>query len=308
MTAATFRALGSLAVVAVTDDRALSRALAVTGLECAAAEAVCSRFRPSSELSRLNDRAGEAVPVGPQLLAAIGEALRAAELTGGLVDPTLGRQLMAAGYHRDFAEVAASPVAPAVRIVLERAGTWRDVRLDQAAGTVAVPAGISLDLGATAKAATADRAAARVAACCPGVGVLVSLGGDVAVAGPPPASGWAVRIEDSSLTDPGRGGGPVIAVHDGGLATSGTAVRRWAGGHHLIDPVSGHPADSPWRTVSVAAASALDANIASTAAVLLGAQAPAWLAAAGLPARLVRSDGTAEVCAGWPEEPVRTAA
>ena len=119
-----------------------------------------------------------------------------------------------------------------------------------------------------------------------GVGVLVSLGGDVAVAGPPPEEGWPIRITDDHA-DPLEAGGPIVTITSGGLATSSTSVRRWARGgqvlHHLIDPSTGAPAAEVWRTVSVAAGSCVDANIASCAAVIMGAAAPSWLARPGPP-------------------------
>jgi thiamine biosynthesis lipoprotein len=169
---------------------------------------------------------------------------------------------------------------------------------------VALRAGVRLDLGATAKALCADRAA-RAITSATGAGVLVSLGGDLSVAGPAPAAGWPVRITDDHA-GPLDGPGPVVAVRDGGLATSSTTVRRWRRGgravHHLIDPVTSAPAVEHWRAVSVAAASCLDANIASCAAMLMGRSAPEWLARLGLPARLVPVDGPVVALAGWPEE------
>jgi thiamine biosynthesis lipoprotein len=96
--------------------------------------------------------------------------------------------------------------------------------------------------------------------------------------------------------------GETVAIAAGGLATSSTAVRRWPGGHHIVDPSTGAPATAPWRTVSVAAATCVDANIASTAAVVLGAAAPGWLAERGLPARLCAQDGAVLRVAGWPAE------
>jgi FAD:protein FMN transferase len=136
-------------------------------------------------------------------------------------------------------------------------------------------------------------------------GALVSLGGDVAVAGIPPAVGWAVRIADDHAS-PLVGPGPVVSIVQGGLASSGTHVRCWttAGGelHHIVDPRTGRPADTPWRTVTVAAPSCVDANAASTAAIVLGDGAHAWLAEAGLPARLAAEDGCVTTVAGWPKE------
>jgi thiamine biosynthesis lipoprotein len=166
-----------------------------------------------------------------------------------------------------------------------------------------VPSGVRLDLGATAKALAADRAAERAAEEA-GCGVLVSLGGDVATAGNAPDGGWSVRIADWHAAEP-SGDDEIVRIDGGGLATSSTTVRRWSRGseqlHHLLDPATGRPADVVWRTVSVAAASCVDANIATTAAIIRGERSPAWLASLGLPARLVALDGTVVRVGGWPE-------
>jgi thiamine biosynthesis lipoprotein len=135
--------------------------------------------------------------------------------------------------------------------------------------------------------------------------VLVSLGGDISIAGPPSPDGWRVRVTDdhrSGFDAPGQW----ITVHSGGLATSSTTVRRWhadgGSAHHVVDPASGRSATVVWRTVSVTAASCLDANIASTAAIVRGARAAGWLEEVGLPSRLVGADGRALHVAGWPPE------
>jgi thiamine biosynthesis lipoprotein len=165
-----------------------------------------------------------------------------------------------------------------------------------------VPAGVELDLGATAKAFAADQGAARAAAVVGG-GILVSLGGDVAVAGTAPESGWPVLVTDDHAAGPDAPG-ETIGIATGGLATSSTTVRRWRRGdevlHHIIDPAVGRPAATCWRTVSVAAASCVDANIASTASIIRGESAPRWLAERGLAARLVRVDGEVVRVGGWP--------
>jgi thiamine biosynthesis lipoprotein len=136
--------------------------------------------------------------------------------------------------------------------------------------------------------------------------VLVSLGGDIAVAGPSPGDGWQVRVTDDHAAGP-EAPGQTVSILSGGLATSSTTVRTWdAGGrrlHHIIDPATGAPARSCWRTVSVAAGSCVDANTASTAAIIRSEAAASWLDDAGLPARLVREDGTATTTAGWPAGP-----
>jgi thiamine biosynthesis lipoprotein len=171
-------------------------------------------------------------------------------------------------------------------------------------GTIRVPAGVELDFGATAKALAADLAVGRAGARAAG-GVIVSLGGDLAVAGTPPQGGWPVRISDdhAAVAD---APGPTIAVRAGGLATSSTTVRRWRRAHvelhHILDPATGAPAVERWRTVSVAAGNCVDANIASTTAIIRGDAAPAWLAAAGLPARLVGADGAVTLAGGWPAD------
>jgi FAD:protein FMN transferase len=139
-----------------------------------------------------------------------------------------------------------------------------------------------------------------------GCGVLVNLGGDIRAAGPAPDGGWRVGIADDVGFDAGPEppAGQVVMIHGGGLATSGTAVRSWRRGterlHHIITPATGLPARSCWRAVSVAAATCVGANTASTAAILRSEPAAAWLAGLGLPARLVRHDGAAVTVAGWP--------
>jgi thiamine biosynthesis lipoprotein len=181
------------------------------------------------------------------------------------------------------------------------------VEFDEQARLLRVPPGVRLDLGATAKAWAADRSAARIAAAL-GCGALVSLGGDIAVSGHTPAGGWRIRVQDISgrPEDPPAGPSTVVAIHGGGLATSSTAARRWRRGgdvlHHILDPHTGLPAAPVWRTVSVAAASCTDANIASTAAIIRGRAAPDWLTGLGLPARLVDEAGQVRTINGWPAE------
>ncbi|UTI62959.1 FAD:protein FMN transferase [Paraconexibacter antarcticus] len=310
---AAWRALGTGVRLLVTDAAALPPARSAVEAELAATDLVCSRFRPDAELVRLNARAGREVRVSARLLDAVTLALRAAALTEGAVDPTVGAALVAAGYDRDFPLLAAGGApgrgrrADRLRLRLRhRAADWRSVRVDPAASTVRVPSGVRLDLGATAKAACADRAAAAArdaaAAVVAHAGVLVSLGGDVAVAGPAPAGGWRVLLAEDHAASPSAGA-PAVTVTGGGLASSSTTVRRWGdGAHHLIDPRTGRPAAGPWRTATVAAGSCADANIASTAALVLGEDAVAWLAGRDLPARLVGTHGRVLAVGGWPED------
>jgi thiamine biosynthesis lipoprotein len=139
-----------------------------------------------------------------------------------------------------------------------------------------------------------------------GCGVLVGLGGDIAVAGQAPPGGWRIRVQDvtSGPDDPPEGPSAVVAMASGGLATSSTTARRWRRGgdvlHHILDPRTGLPPAPVWRTVSVTAATCADANAASTAAIIRGDQAPGWLASLALPARLVDVGGRVQTVAGWP--------
>jgi thiamine biosynthesis lipoprotein ApbE len=300
--AASWRALGTQVRIVVAEGRQLDDARCMLEADLAEVDAACSRFRPDSELSGL-PRDGRPVTVSPVLAEAIGVALRAAALTEGDVDPTVGGALAALGYDRDFAQVP--PEAPALeqRVTAGMIPGWRSVRLD--GDVLTLPPQASIDLGATAKAWAADRSAARIAGRL-GQGVLVSLGGDIAVAGPPPAGGWTIRVQDVTGDPDDDPNGPysVVAISDGGLATSSTAVRRWRRGgsvlHHILDPRTGSPAGTTWRTVSVAAGTCADANAASTAAIIRGRQAPAWLARHGLAARLVDARGLVLTVGGWP--------
>lgn len=303
-------AIGTTIRIVVTDRTQLGSARAMLADDLAALDATCSRFRADSELMELDGTAGKPTTVSPLLAEAISAALRGALLSDGDVDPTLGRAMESIGYDRDFASVPAQ--GGAVRITVRHVPQWQQIELDEAAGLLTVPVGIRLDLGATAKAWAADRSAGRIAREL-GCGVLVSLGGDIAVAGEVPPGGWSIRVRETDgdpLTSNGltpvEGRGGLVAIRAGGLATSSTTARRWQRGgdvmHHILDPRTGRPADSEWRTVSVAAGSALDANIASTAAIVRGKSATRWLARLGLPSRLVAVDGSVTTLAGWPED------
>lgn len=305
ITTETFEVFGTTAVLLLTSPAAAVPARAIADRVFAEVDLACSRFRPDSELSRLNAAGGELLAISPTFADLLATALRAAKLTGGAVDPTCGRALTSLGYDRDFADVrAAGDVPPRLTGPVGPVPGWRQVRLDQGARRVRLGGGAQLDLGATAKAWAADKCAEQIASSA-GCGVLVSLGGDVAVAGEPPPAGWPVRVTDDHAAPPGAAG-QTVTISAGGLATSGTTVRTWAMGgrpvHHIIDPATGEPARSCWRTVSVAAGTCIDANTASTAAIIRSAAALDWLHDAGLPARLVRHDGTVETTAGWPRD------
>ncbi|MHB8691423.1 MAG: FAD:protein FMN transferase [Solirubrobacteraceae bacterium] len=319
---ASWEALGTTALVRVTDPRLLSCARSLLAAELDAIDLAASRFRSDSELERVNANAGRFTRIGPLLHEAIAAGLRAAALTDGVVDPALGRAMRLAGYTRDYRELdpageldpaepdeAAAPQPLASRhrgrgVTVTRAGGWKQIELSDDPPGVLIPEGMGLDLGATAKALCADRAARRIAAETGG-GALVSLGGDISLAGPAPAGGWLIHVTDDHRSG-AQAPGQTIALESGGLASSSTTTRRWRHDgrvmHHIIDPATGTPADGPWRTVSVAAGNCVDANIASTAAIVLGATAPAWLSEHGLAARLVAHGGEVRTIGGWPAE------
>jgi thiamine biosynthesis lipoprotein len=324
--AAQWRALGCSVRLVVADPGRLELCRARLAAWLDAVDGACSRFRPDSEISEVCRSTGPA-EISPLLADALDAALRATRLTDGLVDPTVGAAMAAVGYDRDF-ELMEPDGAP-IRVTLRPVPGWQLLDLERPGDGVSGPCvlrlreGITLDLGATAKAWAADSAATELAKVA-GCGVLVALGGDIAVAGRPPLREdgrrcWRITVRDrtdvraavgaASIPESPADLGPEaeISITDGGLATSGTSSRRWLRGgdllHHILDPRTGLPAATPWRTVSVAAGNCLDANTASTAAMLLGPKAPAWLTLHGRPARLVPEDGGPIVYTpGWPVE------
>jgi thiamine biosynthesis lipoprotein len=301
-----FRALGTTVTVLTTDPHALPLAEGALRKELAAIDLACSRFRPDSELSRLNARAGTPTSVSPLLAEAVEVALRAAELTDGAVDPTVGRSVVALGYDRSFASLRPENAEPAPAAV--PAPGWRTIDWKPVERRIVIPPHTALDLGATAKALAADRAA-RHAAEAAGCGILVNLGGDLATAGDPPTGGWVVGLADDHADDRP---GPAVTITSGALASSGITVRRWQRNgknhHHIVDPATGRSTEPYWCTVTVAAGTCVDANTASTAAVVLGREAIDWLPGTGLPARLVHVDGSLLRLSGWPHETTVTAA
>ncbi len=288
-----FELWSTTASVVVTDPAALASVVEVVRAGLDDVELACSRFGPDSEIQRL--RPGTTT-LSPMLADLVATALDAAEASGGLVDPTVGRVVRELGYDRSI-ELLPRDGAP-VRLMREVPG-FRQVQLH--GQKLELPSGIELDLGATAKARAADITARR-AADTVGVGVLVELGGDIATAGPGPADGWQVLVRDSDLDPDCR----VTLQPDWAIATSSTVRRGWRRGgvrlHHIVDPRTAAPATPVWRSVTVAASTCVEANTASTAAVILAHQATRWLSERGYPARLV--DQQHRVCrvGGWPQE------
>jgi len=282
--------------VTVTDAAMLDRARHLVMDLMGDVERAASRFLETSDVSRVNAGAGRLVPVSGRTTALVDVALDAAARTEGLVDPTIGRHVIEAGYRDDISLVRDQLVdigdgGPPAR------ADWRCVKVDHELVRIGVPEGLSLDLGATAKPWTADTTAHTIAAFL-GTGVLVEIGGDIAVAGRR-TTPWQVLVSERD-GDPGE----QVGLTAGGLATSSTSARKWhtqtGPAHHIIDPRTGASAHGPWRTATVWARSAVDANMASTAAIILGHEAEAFLHELNLPSRLVDHRGAVHTVGAWP--------
>jgi len=287
--------------VTVTEGRHLDAAVDVVRELMAEVDQAASRFRADSELERVNQSAGRLVLVRPLTFRLVETAVRAARLTRGAVDPTLGAALVDLGYDADIALVR-DRIAPPAR-ARGAVGRWRAVRLDRTLVRVGVPRGTRLDLGATAKAWAADEAARRIHRRL-GCGVLVALGGDLAALGRRPTPPWRVDVAETAGASAAR-----VGLTEGGLATSSVLGRRWTAAdgsthHHVIDPSTGRPTAGRWRTATVWAPTALAANVVSTWFLVDEAGARAHLCDRGLAARLVAADGDVCRLGGWPNDAV----
>jgi thiamine biosynthesis lipoprotein len=288
----TFPAMGTEVTVLIDDDTRTDHAAAVREL-FRRWEETLSRFRPDSELSRVNAAGGDPAPAGPLLRSVTAEALRAAAATGGVFDPTMGRRMSALGYGESLGTEWVVPRAALLGRHLPDG--WRDVRVDDDAGTVSVPAGLALDLGGIAKGMAVDAAAELLR----GAGVrsaLVSAGGDMRATGE--AGGWQVAFEDAPAEQ--------ITLTSGAVATSSLSRRNWVHEgirrHHLIDPRTGLPARSGLRSASVAADTCVRAEVAAKAAFVLGRDRGArFLERLGAPGLLTATDGTVTRVGSWPE-------
>ncbi len=289
----TFDVWSTTASVVVTDPAALDAVVEIVKAGLDEVDRACSRFRGDSELAALTPGTRR---LSPLLADLIGTALDAAEASGGLVDPTVGSTMNALGYDRSI-ELLPEDGEP-IRVVTDVPG-WR--RLHLHGDQLELPRDIRLDLGATAKARAADLTA-RQAAQTVGVGVLVELGGDIATSGPGPEHGWQILVQDTAA-DPAC---QVSLAPGSALATSSTVRRAWRRGgvrlHHIVDPRSATPAEPVWRSATVTAPTCVEANTASTAAVVLGREAAGWLAVRGVTARLVDQRRRVVRVGAWPAE------
>lgn len=288
-----FRAMGStITIIVDSTNPAVRSALTSAQKTFLRYEQILSRFRPQSELSALNRAAGRGPRrVGRTLWQAVCHALRIARLSHGLVTPTVGAALIEAGYDRDFGMLAAShrqsmPTTVAVP-------SWQRITCDPSRRTIALPAGVQLDLGGSAKGWTAAMVAHRLGKRFP---TLVDAGGDIALSGPRcDGTPWPVEVADPQQPDSGI---ELLLVRRGGIATSGIDYRRWQHNgrwmHHVIDPRTGVPTQTDVLAATVIASSLPLAEMAAKMVVILGSdEGLRWLTArpdfAGL---LVTTDGT----------------
>jgi thiamine biosynthesis lipoprotein len=240
-------------------------------------EARFSRFRADSELAQLNRAPGQTVRVSPDLAELIELALAAARASDGVFDPTVIDALEAAGYDRSIELIRKDGTHPP-RQVAPQPGRWKQVVVDTASGTVRLPAGVRLDLGGIGKGWAADRAGTMLQPMGAG---MVSAGGDIRAWGDQPGSqpgeGWLVAVDHPE--QPGKDMA-WLRVRDGAVATSSITARRWAGGHHLINPGTARPADTDLLSVTVLASTVVRAEVAAKVALILGREAGLdWLTA-----------------------------
>jgi FAD:protein FMN transferase len=253
-----------------------------------------SRFRPDSDLARLNAAAGAPHRAGKLLLHAATTAIEAAAATDGLFDPLLGGRMEELGYDRTFDALPSDAIGAPLHAW--RPDEWRRIAVDQEHKMVTLPTGGRLDLGGIAKGMAVDAALARLVDC--GLSfAAVNAGGDLAVHGEPPDEhGWEIAIEGSVPRQ--------VSLRSGALATSSVERRRWQVNgrprHHLLDPRTGMPATTGLRSVSVAAATCQQAEVAAKAALLLGRAAGSeFLLWRGMSGLLVTDGGDALRIGAW---------
>jgi thiamine biosynthesis lipoprotein len=255
-----FRAMGTdVHVVLVDADlRALDRAQQrIEDLEQR-----WSRFRPTSEVSALNEAAGRPVRVSAETRTLVQRALEARRATGGLFDPTVLGDLLRAGYHQTFNEVARSP-RPGTS-ALTRGADAIEIDGDE----VCLPLGVGFDPGGIGKGLAADIVADELRTDG-ATGVCINLGGDVRVSGAAPDGGaWTIAVRHPHWNEPLA----ILGVTDGAVATSTTLRRRWTIGahehHHLIDPDTGRPSATVRPFATVVAGFAWAADVLAKALVL----------------------------------------
>lgn len=300
--AAAFHALGTDIEVIVTDPEQLPAVVEHVQRRIEGIDRTFSRFRLDSELTRLELLPNVRQPASPLFLELLELALRAARATGGWFDPTIRDALEAAGYDRSIDLIEAD--GPGERRPALPAGQWERIRFDRERRWMILPEGARLDFGGIGKGFAVDDALRTLSTrhC----GVLVNAGGDLAVRGPAPAGGWLCGIS----AEAGTRVETTVAIREGAMATSGLGRRQWVRDgvplHHLIDPHTGAPGTSPWRSVTVVARECTAAEVAAKVAWLKGDDGPGWLTGLGLAGRFVAIDGTIATTGNWPGERMDT--
>jgi len=269
---ASFQAMGGQAQLVVTGGRHL---LDLGRRLVEALEARWSRFRPDSDVARLNRAAGTPVRVTPETMLIMSLVVDAWKLTAGRFDPTVVGALETNGYDRHFSSIGRGPAGP-VRPV--PAPGLEGVVLDPSGPTVTLPPHVGIDLGGIGKGTAADLVVMKLLAAG-ARGACLNLGGDLRASGQAPEpGGWVVAIED-----PFRPAQELarVVVGDGAVVTSSRLVRTWHRGgsayHHLIDPASGLPCDDGLAAVTVVAGCAWWAEVLATAVFVAGPEEGARL-------------------------------
>lgn len=298
---AAFHAMGTTIIV-IAPEAIVPAALRLTRELFAEWEGVFSRFRPQSELSRLNAAAGFRTPVSPLMLTVLARSLDAARATRGVFDPTILQRMIQIGYDRTFESLA--PHLPAARVTQPaQTGGWRNIEVNEARRHVRLPAGVGLDFGGIVKGMAVDAALDLLEeqGMAP---AMVNAGGDLAVRGlPPQSSYWPIAV-------PGKDEGWVIGLERGAVATSGVARRRWTQGdterHHLIDPRTGEPAMSALWSVTGIANACAQAEVAAKTALILGhEQGARFIEDARLGALMIAESGEWSAAGAWPSAGMR---
>jgi thiamine biosynthesis lipoprotein len=257
-------------------------------------EARWSRFRPDSEVGRLNASAGEALTVSDDTVALVTRAIDAWRFTGGSFDVTVLGPMLRAGYDRSFEDVRIGAMSRPNSLIVG----CTNIEVD--GNHITIPAGTGIDPGGIGKGLAADLVVDDIIAAG-AAGVCVNMGGDARMRGiGPDGAGWTIAVEHPWLT----GALVHLGISDGAIATSTTLKRRWTvdgvARHHLIDPATGEPSTTDLNLVTVIAGNAWAAEVLAKAVLIRGSARPFDLIdGSGAQALVVRSDGAVVVSSGF---------
>ena len=298
-----FQAIGTKCELLAFESSAPAAAFQSARAEIAAIDYHASFFRADSELTALNLDGRATVPVSATLFELLEVYRNAFRISGGAIDAAVGAEL---------AELVREG-NPAVHSLALRSPrhSFDAVVLNPRDLTVTRPVGLLLDLGGLGKSWLADRVAKRMVHAGGG-GVIVNLGGDIAISGDAPSGGWPVRITDDASLDPDAAG-QIVHLSSGAIATSSRLTRRWLDSdgrlrEHLVGVDQSGGVGVGIVTATAAAGTALEANVATLATLLAGPRGVAVMARFGYPALLRGADGTAVTLGGWPSRGSRRTA